>query len=284
MIPAPFQYRRVFTVDEAIEALEHDTEAKLLLGGHSLLPLMKLRLARPSTLIDVAHVSELRTVDIEQDNLAIGAGVRYAEILGDTRLTEVMPVLRQSVSVIADPQVRHRSTIGGSAAHADPAADLPAVFLAAEARFQVRGPAGARQVPADQWFVAPLVSALGPEDVLISVHFSRPLPALQAYVKFPHPASGYALAGVAALLDLAANGRVGKARIAVTGAGVMPFRAEAAESALEGRPLDRDSIAAAARAGAEAGEYADDMHYSADYRKNLAEVMIRRALEKALQA
>lgn len=284
MIPASFRYRRAGSVDEAIEALRGDPEAKLLLGGHSLLPLMKLRLARPSLLVDVARIPELTSVDVDSDRILIGAGVRYAEILRDRRLSEAMPVLGQAVQVIADPQVRQRGTIGGSACHADPASDLPSVFLAADAVFHVRGSGGERQLSVDEWYVAPLITALAPDEVLVAVEFRRTMPKRQAYVKFPHPASGYALAGAAALLDIGGNGQVSRARIAVTGAGTMPFRASPAESVLEGRVLDSDSVSEAATAGAGAGEYEDDVQYPADYRKNLATVMIRRALEKLAHA
>lgn len=283
MIPAEFEYQRVSTVDEALALLRRDPEAKLLLGGHSLLPLMKLRLARPSQLIDVSRIPELRTIDYEGDRVTVGAGIRYYEVLGDTRMDEVMPIMRQAVSVIADPQVRHRGTIGGSAAHADPASDLAAVFLATGAQFRVRGMTGERMVAASDWYVGPLMSALGSDEVLVAVEFSRSLPQRQVYVKFPHPASGYPLAGVCALVDVSADGRVTKAQIAVTGAAVMPFRASEAEAVLDHERLDAKSAAEAARVGVQGGQYADDPQYPADYRKNLARVMIERALMKVAQ-
>jgi carbon-monoxide dehydrogenase medium subunit len=209
----------------------------------------------------------------------VGSGVRYHELADHAQLAEVMPIIGKAVAVIADPQVRHRGTIGGSAAHADPTSDLAAVFLAAGARFIARGPGGERVIPAADWYVAPLITALAGDEVLLAVEFVRPLPERQTYLKFPHPASGYALAGVAALVSCDADLRVSKAHIAVTGAGVLPFRAAPAEDFLTGERLNAESAARAAELGADAGQYEGDVQYPAEYRKNLARVMIRRALE-----
>lgn len=284
MIPAPFKYQRVSSIDEAVRVLRADPEAKLLSGGHSLLPMMKLRLARPSQLVDVSRIPELRTIDIEENAVSLGASVRYYEVAQDARLAEVMPILGQAVSMIADPQVRHRGTVGGSAAHADPASDLAAVLLATEAEVKVRGPHGERAIAAADWYLAPMVSDLRADEVLTAIVFPRPLPARQVYVKFPHPASGYALAGAAVLFDMDDAHCVSRVRIAVTGAAAMPFRATSAESRLEGQTLDADLWVEAAEAGAYDGEYADDPQYPADYRRNLAQVMIQRALERILLA
>ncbi len=281
MIAAEIGYERAKTIEEALSLLSQDVDAKLLSGGHSLVPLMKLRLAQPSTLIDVSKIPELRTLDVESERITIGAGVRYFELLGDTRLEELMPVIAQATSVIADPQVRHRGTIGGAAVHADPTSDLAAVFLALEARFHIRSAAGRRIVPIEDWYLAPLTSALERDEMLVAVEFPRPIPRRQAYVKFSHPASGYALAGVAAIMDLTQHGLVQGAGIAVTGAATMPFRASTAEAWLQGRPLNAESVAMAAQVGADDGTYdADDGQYPAVYRKNLARVMLARALEK----
>ncbi|PSR22216.1 MAG: xanthine dehydrogenase family protein subunit M [Sulfobacillus acidophilus] len=279
MIPATFKYQRAHSVDDAIAALAKDPGAKLLQGGHSLLPLMKLRLARPGLVVDIGQLAELRTIDVKADSVFIGAAVRYHEIADHAPLAQVMPVLKKTVSVIADPQVRHRGTIGGSAAHADPTSDLAAVFLAADARFMVRGPGGERVIRAADWYVAPLITALASDEVLLGIEFARPSPDHQTYLKFAHPASGYALAGVAALVSYDATLHVTKAQIAVTGAGVLPFRAKPAENFLTGERLTRESAEQAAQLGADAGEYEGDVQYPAEYRKNLARVMIRRALE-----
>lgn len=280
MIPAPFRYTRASTVEDAIRALVSDSEAKLLSGGHSLLPLMKLRLARPSLLVDVTQIPELTTIGIASDMIGVGAAVRYVDILASNRVGEIMPVLGEAVRVIADPQVRHRGTIGGSAAHADPTSDLAAVFLATDAQFVAAGPHGERRIAADAWYVAPLVTALESDEVLVRIEIPRPLPSRQTYLKFPHPASGYALAGTAALLEVDADGRVSRARIAVTGAGVMPFRARTAEHRLEGQLITAGLVQDAALAGAGDGDYVGDRQYEEDYRQNLASVMIRRALER----
>ncbi len=284
MIPAAFQYERAFSVEEALTALASDPDAKLLSGGHSLLPMMKLRLARPTKLIDITRIPELCTITIESDRISIGAAVRYHQVAGDRRLADVMPLLGEAVRVIADPQVRHRGTIGGSAAHADPSSDLAAVFLASEAEFRVLGPRGERRIPADGWYVAPLVTTLEPDEMLMGIDFPRPLSSRQTYLKFPHPASGYALAGVAALLSLDAEGRVRKASVAVTGAASMPFRAEAAADRLLGQTLTKDVVREASELGSGEGEYTGDVQYSALYRQNLARVMIQRALERLVQA
>lgn len=281
MIAAEIGYERAHTVEQALSLLDQDMDARLLSGGHSLIPLMKLRMAQPSTLIDVSKIPELRTLEVEAERIIVGAGVRYFELLGDTRLQELMPVIGQATSVIADPQVRHRGTIGGSAVHADPASDLAAVFLALRARFHVRSLVGQRVVPIEDWYLGPLTAALERNEMLVAVEFPRPIPSRQAYVKFSHPASGYALAGVAALAEISQHGLVQGARIGVTGAASMPFMASRAEAWLEGRPLNAESVTMAAQIGADDGIYgADDGQYPALYRKNLVRVMLGRALEK----
>lgn len=282
MIPAEFVYERAGTVDEALQAIAREPDAKLISGGHSLLPLMKLRLARPGRLVDVSAIADLRQIECEADRIVIGAAVRYHEVLADGRIGALMPVLHQACAVIADPQVRHRGTVGGSAAHADPASDLAAVFLATQAVFQVRGSSGERTVPASQWYLGPLMSALTPDEILTAVEFPLPAPSRQAYVKFPHPASGYALAGAAALVDIGPDGRATQVRIAVTGAATLPFRAVTAESRLSGRVIDQTAIDEAAEQEAAHQDYPDEVMYPSAYRKNLARVMMIRALKQAL--
>jgi carbon-monoxide dehydrogenase medium subunit len=283
MIPANFAYEQPKTVDDALSILSGDPDAKILSGGHSLLPLMKLRLVRPSRLVDISRVPELHLVEHHADRMVIGAAVKYHEILADRQLAEIAPILQQACAVIADPQVRHRGTIGGSAVHADPASDLAAVFLAADVRFRVRGAAGERLVPVSDWYLGPLLSALQSDEILMAVEFPRPLPARQAYLKFAHPASGYALAGAAALVDLRPDGRAHRVCVAVTGAAQQPFRARQTESQLAGRELNSTVVREAAALDAAAQEYPEDQLYPADWRRNLAAVMIVRALEKALQ-
>lgn len=283
MIPVEFGYERAQSIEDALAARQRNPQAQFIAGGHSLLPLMKLRLAQPSHLIDIANIRELRTVAYQSDAISIGAAVRYSELLQEPRLTEWLPIVTQAASVIADPQVRHRGTIGGSAVHADPASDLAAIFLACEASFAVTDGRQQRLIPASEWYLGPLMSALAPGELLSAIYLPRFQPSRQAYVKFPHPASGYALAGAAALLDLNAEGRVRTARLAITGAGVAPFRARQAESRLEGQVLDPQTLAHAALEAAQAGEYADEGLYPADYRQNLARVMMQRALQRILE-
>ncbi len=282
MIPRPFRYHRAETLDEALKALQDHPDTKVLSGGHSLLPMMKLRVASPAGLVDIGRIVELQSVSAQSDSIAIGAATTYARVLEDSRLSELMPILHQAVSVIADPQVRYRGTVGGSAVHADPASDLSAVFLACGVSFVVKGPRGERIIPVDEWYLAPLVSALAPDEILERIVFPRPLPGRQTYLKFPHPASGYPLAGVAVLLDVDDTMRVREVRIAVSGAGVLPFRALSAEACLKGEKVSSERIQEAVSRGLDDGEYTDDVQYSAAYRRHLAGVMIERALIRAL--
>ncbi|MCY0897828.1 MAG: xanthine dehydrogenase family protein subunit M [Firmicutes bacterium] len=284
MIPQSFRYHRAETVDEALRLLRQEPDAKILAGGHSLLPLMKLRLARPRLVIDIGRIAELSRVEVSRDRVVLGAMARYYQVASHEALAQVAPIMREAIAVIADPQVRHRGTVGGSAVHADPTADLAAVFLATDAEFVVRGSQGERRIAAQEWYVAPMMAALGADEMLCRIEWPLPLPAQQGYLKFPHPASGYALAGVAVLLSRAADGRVDAVHVAVTGAGDLPFRAESAEKALAGQWLEPRVIAAAAEQGAADGQYRDDGPYSAAYRQNLVRVMIQRALLKVSES
>ncbi|MCY0877477.1 MAG: xanthine dehydrogenase family protein subunit M [Firmicutes bacterium] len=284
MIPSAFRYRRAQTVAEALDLLRQEPEAKLLAGGQSLLPLMKLRLARPGTLVDISRIDELRRFEVRPDRVVIGAMVRYHQVLANAELRARLPLLPQAVAVIADPQVRHRGTVGGSAAHADPASDLAAVFLAADAEFVLQGPQGERRVQARDWFLGPMMSNLQPDELLCRIEIPLAWPPHQAYLKFPHPASGYALAGVAALVSRAPDGSVEDVKVAVTGAGQLPFAAQGVTAALKGQTLSRQLMREAAERGAADGTYADDGPYSAAYRQNLARVMIERALAKASES
>lgn len=279
MIPASFQYLRPSRLDDAIRALQQDPEAKCIAGGHSLLPLMKLRLARPSLLVDIGRLPELQRMDQVDGYLVLGAGLRYIDVLRHGLAVRVCPLLGEAIGVIADPQVRSRGTIGGSAAHADPTADLAAAFLALDAEFVVQGAQGERRIAADDWYVAPLVTAMAAHEILVRIEVPL-VSGAGTYLKFPHPASGYALAGVAGLVRRQDDGQVEMARLAITGAAAMPFRARSAEHYLTGRRLDTDSIRAAAELGAADGEYEGDAQYGAEYRQNLARVMMVRGLER----
>lgn len=284
MIPASFRYQRAQTVAEALALLSTSSgETKIIAGGHSLLPLMKLRLARPEMVIDIGRIRELDGIVVGDDAVTIKAATRYREVEAHPEIRRAFGGLVETIGQIADPQVRNRGTLGGSVAHADPSADLPAFLLAAEATCRVMSAEAERTVRIDEWFMAPLVSALTEREILWAIELPRKLPAKQTYLKFPHPASGYALAGVAALWDQTPEGRIERVRIGVTGAGTLPFRATGAEALLTGQVITPETIRQAAVRGAEDGQYASDVFYSAEYRRHLATVMIERALQKLME-
>ena len=284
MIPGSFEYFAPTTIDEAIALLqEHGDEAKVLAGGHSLIPLMKLRLAEPGVIVDISRIDELRGVRQRDGGVAIGALTTHTVVSSDTSLAE-LDALREAARSIGDVQVRNRGTLGGSLAHGDPGADLPAAALALDAEIALRGPQGERTVRADDFFVGLLTTDLAEDELLTEVRINRPPERTgSAYVKFPNPASGYAVVGVAARVTLGADGTVSDARIGITGAGDRPVRATAVEEALRGRPLTAETIAEAARQAAEGIDPLDDIHASAEYRAELARVYTRRALERAMQ-
>lgn len=268
MIPAAFTYRRASSVDEALGLLaEHGDDAKLLAGGHSLLPLMKLRLAAPEVLVDLAGVDELRYVRLDGDTVHIGALSRYHDLRHDGVLLEHAPLVAHAAGVVGDPQVRHRGTIGGSVAHADPAADLPAALLASDAHLVVVGPAGRRVVPAADFFDGPFTTSLGPDELLTEIQVPTRAGRGWGFEKFTRRAIDWAIVGVAA---------VGSSVALINMAGT-PMRARAVEAAL----ADGASIADAAEQAAEDTSPVDEPHASSTYRKHLARVLTARALEKA---
>jgi carbon-monoxide dehydrogenase medium subunit len=271
MIPDRFEYELAESVEQAIELLGSAEGAKLLAGGHSLLPMMRLRFARPSLLVDVGRLRELSYVREEGDGLAIGALTRHHDLVGDALLRERCGIVAHTASLIGDPQVRHRGTLGGSVAHGDPASDMPAVLLALEAELVVQGPDGERTVAAADFFRGVFETALGPQDVLTEIR----VPALAggfSYLKFRRRSQDWATVGVAAVQ---ANGA---ARVALTNMGPTPVRAAAVEQALAGGA----DAATAAEQAAEGTSPASDTAGSADYRRYLATVLTRRALEEAL--
>jgi carbon-monoxide dehydrogenase medium subunit len=279
MIPAKFDYERAGSVDEALELLGRD-DAKLLAGGHSLLPLMKLRLAQPALLVDIGRIEELSYVRDAGEQLAIGALARHHDLANDPLVQEHCPIISHTAGLIGDPQVRHRGTIGGSVAHGDPASDLPAVLLALDAEFVVRGPSGETTLPAADFFRGLWETAIGPQDVLMEIR----IPKLGAsrgwsYLKFNRRAQDWATVGVAVVLRRD-NGKVEEAAVALTNMGMTPLRAKAVEQALEGSSTD-DAAVAAERAD-ESTSPPSDTNASADYRRQLARVLTRRAVEEAL--
>jgi len=281
MFPTSFDYQRANSVQEAVALLGKNPNAKLIAGGHSLLPAMKLRLAQPTLLIDITRIQDLRGVRAADDGaIMIGALTTHAEVAAATLTAHVV---KEAAAMIGDMQVRNRGTIGGSLAHADPAADYPAVMLALGAMIRVEGPNGARVIAADDFFTDLFTTALQPNEVLVGVRYG-PRPAGKtgsAYSKHPHPASGYAVVGVAAAVATDANGVVTRAGVAVTGACAKAQHLKASEAALMGKKLDAASIKAAAAADNKLDCLSD--HYaSADYRAHLAGVLAGRALQKCM--
>ncbi|ABG03092.1 molybdopterin dehydrogenase, FAD-binding protein [Rubrobacter xylanophilus DSM 9941] len=281
MIPLKFDYEVAESVDHAIELLgEHGEEAKLLAGGHSLLPIMKLRLAAPAVLVDIGRLSDLSYVRDAGDHIAIGALTRHADVEHDRLLQEQCGLLAYTASLVGDPQVRHRGTIGGSVAHGDPASDLPSVLLALDADFVVRGSGGERTVAARDFFQDYLQTALAPDEVLTEIRVPKLGPnAGWAYQKFNRRAQDWAVVGVAAVVERQ-NGSISSARVGLTNMGSTPLRASAVESALSG--ADAGSVAEAAQSAAEGTSPASDIAASAEFRQHLARVLTRRALEEAL--
>jgi carbon-monoxide dehydrogenase medium subunit len=274
MIPAPFEYARAESVDHAIELLSADEDAKIIAGGHSLLPLMRLRLARPSMLVDVSRLHDLSYIREEGDQVAIGALTRHHDVATSEVLQQLCPILPYAASGIGDPQVRHVGTIGGSCAHADPASDLPTVLLALGADLAIRGTGGStRTVPAADFFKGLFEPDLAPDEVLTEIRVPKTMGRGWSYIKFHRRAQDWALVGVAAL---AANG-AGPA-VALTNMGERPLRAAGVEEALAG---GADPATAAQRAD-EGTSPPSDPFGSAEYRKELAKVLVRRALEEAM--
>jgi carbon-monoxide dehydrogenase medium subunit len=287
MIPAAFAYDRAASVDEALDLLvTHGAEAKLIAGGQSLLPLMKLRLARPERLIDIGRIESLRGVRETPDGrLAIGALTTYAQLLDDARVT-ALALMADALPRIADVQVRNRGTIGGAIAHADPAADMPALLLALEAEVVVRSaPRGERLVPILEFFEGAFATALAPDELLTEIRLPSPSGSSgSAYQMLEQPASGFAIAGVAAVIGQTgstADSVFDDVRVAVTGVGDTPYRATSVENALRGTNLVSAAIGSAVPSICEGIDVQGDIHADSTYRAAMAGVMARRALEAA---
>ncbi len=276
MIPAQFDYQRAGSVDEAIGLLaEHGDDAKLLAGGHSLLPLMKLRLAAPAMLVDIGGIGDLSFVEggSGSGSVRIGALTRHHDLATSGLLAEQVPLLAHVAGQIGDPQVRHRGTIGGSIAHGDPASDLPAALLALRATLVVRGPAGEREVAADDFFIGFLETALAADEVLTEIRVPSTVGVGWAFEKFNRRAQDWAVVGVAAVLT---NGSVGPG-VGLVNMGSAPLRAAGVEDALR----SGSSAADAADRADEGTEPPDDLNASPEYRRHLARVLTRRALQSA---
>jgi aerobic carbon-monoxide dehydrogenase medium subunit len=285
MHPTQFEYLRAASLDDAISMLEtHGDGAKVIAGGHSLLPIMKLRLAEPDYLIDIGRLPELRGVRREGDAITIGALTTHQHVANDPDVAAVAPLLAETAARVGDRQVRNRGTIGGALAHADAAADYPAAILALEATIVAQGPGGRREIPAREFFVGFLTTALEPAEILTEVRITSPGDAHGwSYQKLANQASGYAIVGVAAVVTLDTNGTCRDARIGITGAAPVAWRADAAEAALQGRSLDAETVRAATALVAEGIELLDDLHGSAEYRRHVAQGLTRRAMLAAVE-
>jgi aerobic carbon-monoxide dehydrogenase medium subunit len=282
MIPAKFDYVRPSSVGEAVRALnEGGDDAKVIAGGQSLLPLLRLRLAYPELLVDVGGLGDLRGVRDEGDSLLIGALTTHDEVIHDPLIATHCGLLAEATGTVADPAVRHRGTLGGSLAHADPAGDLPAVVLALGATMIAQGPGGERAIGADEFFDDYLTTTLADGEILTGVRVPKLGPGWgYRYEKFHRTAQAWAIVGVAALARRS-NGQVAEARIGMANMGSTPVRARAAEAAAAGADASRDALRSAAQRADEGTNPPADLHGAADYRRHLARVLTARALAVA---
>ena len=285
MIPESFDYYAPTSLEEAIGLLQqHGEDAKILAGGHSLIPLMKLRLAAPQVVVDITRVSGLNEIAEEDGTIVIGALCTHAQIADSPIVQGGAPALSAAAGQIGDQQVRNVGTIGGNLAHADPASDLPAVVLAFDAELVATGPAGQRSIPASSFFQGLMMTSLAADEILTSVRIpGAGAGSGSSYAKCENPASRYAIVGVSAVVNVS-DGVCSSARIGVTGAGSAAVRATAAEGVLAGSSLDDATIAAAADAVPDAVDILGDIHASAEYRAELLKVYSRRAIAAAVEA
>ena len=281
MIPAAFAYARPTTVDEALQAVASGGEdVKILAGGQSLIPVMRLRLAAPETVVDLTKVAELRGVREDGDAIVIGAMTTHSDVLADPLIARYAPLIAAATETVADRQVRHRGTFGGALAHADPAGDLPAVALALDAEFVIAGPNGRRTVPAADFFVDYLTTALAEGEILVEIRVPKREGWGQHYEKFQRVAQAWSIVAVAAAVRMD-GGRIAEARIGLTNMGPTPIRATGVEAALAGAEATPEAIAAAADRAAEGTSPSSDLNAQADYREHLATVLTRRAVTAA---
>ncbi|MFC4854295.1 FAD binding domain-containing protein [Actinophytocola glycyrrhizae] len=284
MIPAAFDYVAPTTVDEAVRALsEAGEDAKVIAGGQSLLPVLRMRLAAPSKLIDLGKIAELRGVREDGDLLVIGAMTTHYDVQHDALIAEHAPLLALTTNTVADPQVRHRGTFGGSLAHADPAGDLPAPVLALDAEMVVRGMDGTRTVPAAEFFTDFFTTALRPGELLVEVRVPKTTGWSAHYEKFNRVAQAWSIVAVAAAVRVD-GGTIAQARVALTNMGATPVRATSVEQALVGRPATAASIRDAAAHAAEGTAPPSNADADADYRRHLARVLTSRAVSAAVGA
>jgi carbon-monoxide dehydrogenase medium subunit len=282
MIPAAFAYARPTTIDEALQAVASGGEdVKIMAGGQSLIPVMRLRLAAPETVVDLTRVAELRGVREEDDAIVVGAMTTHSDVLSDPLIARWAPLIAEATATVADRQVRHRGTFGGALAHADPAGDLPAVALAMDAEFVIAGLNGRRTVPAAEFFVDYLTTALEDGELLVEIR----VPKLRGtwgmhYEKFNRVAQAWSIVAVAALVRREEN-VIAEARVGLTNMGPTPLRAGGVEAALSGVQATREAVAAAAERAAEGTSPSSDLNAQADYRQHLVTVLTRRAVTVA---
>ena len=284
MISLPFEYQSPTTLDEAVALLaQHPDDAKILAGGHSLIPAMKLRLAQPQLLIDLGRIKDLAYIREEGDQIRIGAMTTHYQLESSESLTRSCPLLPLCAGSIGDVQVRNKGTIGGSLAHADPAGDWPAAAIALKAELVVTGATGDKTIQAEDFFVDLLTTALLPGEILREIRIQRPSGRFgHSYQKVPHPASGFAVVGVAMALALGANGQCESASVGITGVASKAYRASGVEAELAGKVLDDQVISAAAGKVCEGIDANSDLYASDEYRKHLAKVHTQRAIRGAL--
>jgi len=281
MIPSAFDYVKATTVDEAVAALVAAGEdAKVLGGGQSLLPVLRLRLNAPSTIVDISTVAEIRTITDEGSSLLIGAGVTTDEVANNALVKAHAPLLSMTAETVADRAIRHRGTFGGSCAHADPAGDLPTAAAALDCEFIIAGPGGRRTVSAADFFVDFFTTAVGPDEVLVAVRVPKTDGWGAHYEKFNRTAQAWAIVGVAALVKVD-GGVITDARVALTNMGPKPIRATSVEAALKGQPATADAIKAAAASAADGTKPTSDVHADAEFRSHLARVLTGRAIATA---
>ena len=286
MIPSPFEYLAPVTLEEAMALLkEHGDNAKVLAGGHSLIPLMKLRFAAPGVVIDLGRIPGMREIDLSNGSVTIGALTTHYAIESSDLLADSCPLLPETAAEIGDVQVRNVGTIGGSLVHADPAADWPAAMLALDAELEIAGPGGSRTVLASEFFVDMLTTVVGPGEILTRIRVpTPPQRSGSAYIKMHQSASGFAIAGVAAQVGLDGSGNCESVAVGITGVSSVPYRAAAVENALTGKKPDPAAIESASALAAEGvEEFQEDHHASAGYREHLSKVFARRALSRAVE-
>lgn len=279
MIPAAFDYKRATTVDDALAALASSDDAKILGGGQSLLPVLRQRLNAPELIVDCSAIDEIKGIDASGDKVTIGAGATHHAVMNDPSVQASVELLAKATETVADPQIRHRGTVGGSLAHADPRADQPPVALALDAEFTIAGPSGKRTVPASEFFIGPFETAVGEDELLVSVAFPKYDGWGTHYEKFNRTAQAWSIVGVAAAVRMD-GGKIAEARIGLTNVGGTPVRATAVEQALVGASSMADIEAAADKASDGIEPFADE-DADVDFRKHLARVLTKRAVAKA---